>query len=100
MTQTRTTNSSEYMQALEALTRHLSVRDHSRLELRQKLAAKFSEETIERALENATARGWLASEEEIAARAALTWQSKLKSRADIEAQLKKRGLPIPPSQEG
>ena len=50
-------------------------------------------------MEDATARGWLASEEEIAARAALMWQRKLKSRAYIEEQLKKRGLPIPPAAE-
>ena len=90
------TNKSEIIQALEVLARALTSRDHSRFELQSKLGGKFSSEIVERAMAEAAAKGWLQPEDEIAARAALVWQRKLKSRGYIESQLIKRGLPVPP----
>ena len=94
----RTNNSetSETAQALKALCAHLGRRDHSRLELQEKLAKHFAPEIIDEVFRIADTKGWLQSEAEIATHAALTFQRKLKSRLYIEAQLLKRGLPPAP----
>jgi regulatory protein len=70
------------------------MRDHSRFELKTKLSRRFEDEVVESVLAEASERGWLAPDEEIAARAALAYARKLKSRRYIEAQLRKRGLPL------
>ena len=92
---TKRTNKSEYTQALDVLSRSLALRDHSRLELQEKLSRRFAPELVEQVMNEADGKGWLLPERDIAARAALTWQRKLKSRRYIEAQLLKRGLPVP-----
>lgn len=92
----KTATKTEVQAALDELARLLAVRDHSLLELRGKLAARFNQESIDQALAQAQTKRWLQSEDEIAARAALTFQRKLKSRAYIENQLLRRGLPLPP----
>lgn len=94
-TKRTTTNRSEYAQALDLLTRYLALRDHSRLELEQKLSRRFEPEVVERVLLEADANGWLGVPEEIAARTALALQRRKKSRAYVEGQLRERGLPIP-----
>jgi SOS response regulatory protein OraA/RecX len=83
-------------EALDFIARAVAVRDHSRLELQQKLSTKFSPDVVTEAMARAEASRWLAPETEIAERAALTFERKLKSRAYIENQLQKRGLPLPP----
>ena len=93
------TNKSEYAQALDLLTRYLTLREHSRHELREKLARRFEPDLIERALAAADKNGWLPQESAIAAHAALVWQRKLKSRQYIEEQLRKRQLPLPPADD-
>jgi SOS response regulatory protein OraA/RecX len=90
------TNNPEFTQALDKLAGYLSIRDHSRLELQEKLCKDFSPEVIEGVLAEAESKRWLQPEDEIAARAALVFQRKLKSRSYIENQLTKRGLPVPP----
>jgi regulatory protein len=87
---------SEYARAMERLNRYLALRDHSRFELKQKLLKSFDPELVEHVVAEASDAGWLASEEEIAARAALTYARQNKSRSYIEAQLRKRHLPLPP----
>lgn len=81
--------------ALEKINRLLRVRDHSLLELRQKLLRTFNEETTAHALAMAAQGGILASDEEIAARAAEVYARQRKSRRYIEGRLTKRGLPVP-----
>lgn len=98
-TTTRTTNKSEYTQALDLLTRYLALRDHSRLELQQKLSRRFDAALVEQVLNDADAKGWMGVPEEIAARAALVWQRRKKSRRYVEEQLQKRGLPLPAHDE-
>jgi regulatory protein len=94
-----TKTKSEYARALDRLTRYLALRDHSRFELQQKLLKSFPPELVERVLSEAAASGWLAPDEEIAARAALALERKCKSRRYIEGSLRRRGLPIPPVSE-
>src|SRR5437879_1346003 len=94
--ETRITANQELTQALELLARILAVRDHSRRELHEKLNQKFPEDVVQAALAHAERKRWLQPEAEIAERAALTFQRKLKSRSYIENQLQKRGLPLPP----
>lgn len=91
------TNKSDYLKALDRLSRYLALRDHSRHELKTKLSRHFEDELVERVLDEASERGWLAPDEDIAARAALAYARKLKSRRYIEAQLRKRGLAMPVS---
>jgi SOS response regulatory protein OraA/RecX len=86
-------------QALELLARYLTLRDHSRQELCEKLIARFGAKLISELMAEADRRGWLLPEDEIAQRAALTWERKLKGRGYIEEQLRKRGLPLPPVNE-
>jgi SOS response regulatory protein OraA/RecX len=93
---TKRTNNQELNQALDKLASYLAVRDHSRLELQNKLSGNFPSEIIAEALALAESKRWLQPEEEIAARAAVVFQRKLKSRSYIENQLAKRGLPLPP----
>jgi SOS response regulatory protein OraA/RecX len=95
----RTATNPELTQALDLLARLLAIRDHSRLELQEKLNKKFPADIVSEALAHAENKRWLQSEAEIAARAALTFQRKLKSRSYIENQLQKRGLPLPPHDE-
>ncbi|MGZ3722267.1 MAG: regulatory protein RecX [Bdellovibrionales bacterium] len=93
---TSRTNNQEFTQALELLARSLAIRDHSRLELQEKLSKRFAAELIAGVMAEAERKGWLLPENEIAERAALTFQRKLKSRTYVENQLQKRGLPVPP----
>lgn len=90
------TNNPEFTQALDKLASYLGIRDHSRLELQEKLSKNFSPEVIDRVIAEAESKNWLPSEDEIATRAALVFQRKLKSRRYIDSQLEKRGLPRPP----
>lgn len=85
----------EYRKAFDRLTRYLAQRDHSRFELEQKLLRFYTPELVANVIKDADARGWIAPDEDIATRAALAYERKLKSRAYIEGQLRKRRLPVP-----
>lgn len=87
---------SEYQRALDRISRYLALRDHSRFELKTKLSRHFDAKIVESVLAEAEERGWVASEEDIAARAALSYRRSLKSRRYIEGQLRKKRLPVPP----
>jgi regulatory protein len=94
--ETRNNPKTEYVRALDALTRYLALRDHSRAELRQKLSRRFDGELVERLLTEAEDNGWLGDEQVIAERAAEAFQRRHKSRRYVEGQLRKRQLPLPP----
>ena len=79
--------------ALNNLIRYLAIRDHSRLELRQKLSARFTPEAVDTAIRHAEAQGLLTSEEEIADRLVESFRRRMKSPRYIQVQLEKRGLP-------
>jgi SOS response regulatory protein OraA/RecX len=85
----------QYLEALDLIARYLTVRDHSRYELRTKLSRKYAPEIVERAVVGAEDRGWLGNEAELTERAVLAWRRKLKSEEYICSQLRKRGLPLP-----
>ncbi len=87
----------EYARALDLLTQYLALRDHSRHELQQKMSRKFEPTLIQQVIAEADANGWIPPEVLIAERAAQVWNSRLKSRSYIEGQLRKRHLPLPPS---
>lgn len=88
-----TNNYSPESRARNSLARHLARRDHSRGELREKLSKRFEPDVVEKVLDEAEARGWLASEQVIAERLIAALRRKFKSRRYIEAQLRRRGLP-------
>lgn len=79
--------------ALNKLMDYLARRDHSELELRQKLRLKFSAEDIDRALQTAKERGWMPAPEELSERVARQLGQKGKGLLYIQQYLKKKGLP-------
>jgi SOS response regulatory protein OraA/RecX len=87
---------SDYSRALDSLTRHLALRDHSRFELKTKLERRFDPELVERLLAEAEERGWLLPEDQVAERLTRALVRKHKSARYIEAQLRKRRLPLLP----
>ena len=89
------TTRTEYKRAVDRLKRYLAARDHSRFELVQKLTRLFAPELVDRVLCEASARGWLAPDAEVATRAALAYERQNKSRGYIEARLRQRHLPLP-----
>lgn len=72
----------------------MASRDHSLYELESKLSRHFEAEIIQAALREAKRRGWLADENELARRLAVSLRRRNKSHAYIRAQLKKRRLPL------
>jgi regulatory protein len=89
----------ERAKARDTLTRLLAMRDHSRLELRQKLSRRYTPETVEHALQEAQDLGLLVPEEELAKRVAEGLKRKGKGRLWIARELKRRGLPNAPPSE-
>lgn len=83
-----------FLKALDKAADLLGRRNHSELELRQKLLKNFEEDVVERVVEEAHQRRWLLPPEELAEMAARAWSRSHKSFGYIQAQLKKRGLPI------
>jgi regulatory protein len=96
MMMTRTISKSDFARALDAVTRLLANRDHSRHELEQKLSRRFDQEVVSKILAHVDECGWIPPNEQLAARAALSLQNKMKSQRYIEAHLRKRKLPLPP----
>jgi SOS response regulatory protein OraA/RecX len=85
---------SDYVRALDSLTRYLALRDHSKLELKTRLGRKYPAELVDRLLNDAENSGWLPQEDQLAQQIALTLARKHKSQAYIESQLRARGLPV------
>lgn len=84
---------SESTRARETLTRLLSIRDHSRRELKQKLSRKYSAEATAEALEWAENHQLLREEAAISQVLSQQLDRQLKSHRQIGAQLMKKGLP-------
>ena len=91
----RETKTNDLAKALDSLARHLARRDHSRHELLQKLQRRFDPEISALAIATAEQRGWLGDEHAIAGRLAEALARKHKSQKYIEAQLRRRRLPVP-----
>lgn len=77
------------------MQRALARRDHSVLELKNKLDRWYSPEAVDFALKEAANRRLLRPEQEIAEMANQAYGRKLKSHTYIKHQMKKRGLPTP-----
>lgn len=86
----------DYKKALDSITRYLAMRDHSLYELKSKLLRRFDRELVENLLQEAKEYGWLGDEKQIAERLVLALERRGKSPRYIEAQLKKKHLPLPP----
>lgn len=85
----------EATQIWQSLQRFLAVRDHSSLELEQKLLQKFeSSELVKEAIIEAQQKGWVSSDQTLSARLIEKYTAANKSRQYIEAQLQKRELPL------
>ncbi len=85
----------ELRQARHSLANMLARRDHSELELQQKLSLRYSQEIVETVLTEAKEKKWLSSPEELAERVSEQLHRKLKGRRYITQYLKKKGLPLP-----
>src|SRR4051812_24070668 len=79
--------------ALESLARYLAMRDHSETELRTKMRRRFELDVIEKAIQFARDRDWLANPEKMAERATADLGRRKKSHRYIQNNLRKRGLP-------
>lgn len=86
---------SSFDRALEALTRYLSVRDHSRFELQTKLERRFEPAVVEEVLAFAEKKRLLLNEQSVAENLVEQLVRKHKSRRFIETELEKRRLPRP-----
>lgn len=79
--------------ATDKLMSYLAKRDHSELELREKLSRKFTSEEIDQAITSAKENNWLPSPEELTERVVLRLNEKKKGFLYISQYLKKKGLP-------
>jgi regulatory protein len=86
---------SSFDRALEALTRYLSVRDHSRFELQTKLERRFDASTVAEVLVYAARKRLLLKEQTVAENLVEQLVRKHKSQRFIESELGKRHLPVP-----
>lgn len=86
---------SSFDRALEALTRYLSVRDHSRFELQTKLERRFEPAVVEDVLAFAAKKRLLLNEKNVAENLVDQLVRKHKSTRFIETELEKRRLPRP-----
>ncbi|MCB0365950.1 MAG: RecX family transcriptional regulator [Bdellovibrionaceae bacterium] len=85
--------------AMDKLVRFLARRDHSELELQEKLGKSFTQEVVDRAIETARERKWLPDPQELAERVASALGAKRKGQLYIQNYLRKKGLPPVPRQE-
>lgn len=83
----------ERFKALNKLADYLARRDHSELELKQKLAKFFPSDVISWALTEASEQGWLTDPKELAERVAASLQRKKKGAKYIQRYLQEKGLP-------
>ena len=86
--------SDDLLWAKKTLTRMLTRRDHSELEIRQKLSLRFLDKTIEETLEWANKLGWLQNPEILAFKLTESLNRKNKGVRYIQNQLRKKGLPV------
>src|SRR4051812_45582439 len=83
----------DLQKALDSLSRYLAGRDHSELEIRQKLKRRYEAEVIEQAIQYAKDRDLLLAPEKLAAKATAEFARRRKSHQYIQGQLRKKGLP-------
>lgn len=76
--------------AMDKLVRFLARRDHSELELQEKLGKSFTQEVVDRAIETARERKWLPDPQELAERVASALGAKRKGQLYIQNYLRKR----------
>ncbi len=80
--------------ARDKLMDFLARRDHSELELRQKLGRDYPTDEVDMAIELARTRGWLLAPEALAERVTEQLNRKNKGTRYIQKFLKLRGLPF------
>lgn len=86
----------EIQRATKKAMDYLARRDHSELELKNKLLRHFTPRVTVAALLKCYESGWMSTEEELVERAVLSLERKLKSHQKLVQFLRKRGLPSPP----
>ena len=80
---------------LQKIASLLQRRSLSEKELRRKLAGKFSQSLIDKAIDRAKSQKWLQPEEELRDRITARLNEKNKSKAYIKNYLLEKGLPLP-----
>ena len=78
---------------LDKVAAYLAQRDHAPSELRKKMRGRYSEESLEQALQIALEKGWLKSPEVLAEKVAETLHRKNKGHLYIQNYLKNLELP-------
>jgi regulatory protein len=86
--------------AIDKLARYLARRDHSELELQEKLTRDFMPDTVGKALSCARERKWLSDPTELAERVAVNLGAKRKGQLYIQNYLRRKGLPVVKADEG
>jgi SOS response regulatory protein OraA/RecX len=87
------TDSNKPKSATSKIMEHLARRDHSELEIRQKIADGYSPEEIEAAIQYAKESRWLRPAQELAERIAENLSRKQKGHDYIAEKLREKGLP-------
>lgn len=82
----------ELQRARDSLTRYLALRDHSKFELKRKLARKYEAAIVEKVLAWAEEHSLLAEEGQLSRRMKEQLDRKLKSHRMIQANLRNKGL--------
>ncbi|MCC7405732.1 MAG: regulatory protein RecX [Bdellovibrionales bacterium] len=86
--------------AIDQLARYLARREHSELELQEKLTRDFMPDTVGKALACARERKWLSDPAELAERVAVNLSAKRKGQLYIQNYLRRKGLPGVKADEG
>ncbi len=83
----------DFGRALDSLSRYLTRRDHSELELKQKLSRRYTPEIVTRAVQHAHDHKWIRPPEELAEIWTRQLGQKKRSHRYITGYLRKRGIP-------
>ena len=86
------TSSQERIKTLKALAQLLKQREHTPLELKEKLLRRFSEDSVEEALREAQNQKWIKSNEELSEQVVTQLNRKNKSWFYMKHYLEKKGL--------
>ncbi|MCB0362918.1 MAG: regulatory protein RecX, partial [Bdellovibrionales bacterium] len=86
--------SSNLALAMDKVVRMLARRDHSELEIKQKLNLRFDGNVIDKAIDIARRNRWIGCEKELAERVAKDLSRKKKGQYYIEKALRRKGLPL------
>ncbi|MCB0389790.1 MAG: RecX family transcriptional regulator [Bdellovibrionales bacterium] len=78
---------------LDKIASYLAQRDHAPAELKRKMAGRYSQESLEQAMNIALEKGWLKSPEELAQKLTDSLHRKLKGHLYIQNYLKNLDLP-------